>query len=87
MAKIINMPKLGEMMEEGQIVSWMYKVGDQVEKGTALFEISTDKTVMEFPSPESGTLLKILVECDEDYPCGTPIAIIGESGEDISALC
>ena len=31
-------------------------------------------------------LLKILVECDEDYPCGTPIAIIGEPGEDISGL-
>ena len=38
------------------------------------------------PCPETGTLLKILVECDEDYPCGTPVAIIGEPGEDTSGL-
>ena len=77
MAKVINMPKMGEAMEEGQIVSWMYE---------PLFEIMTDKSTMEFPCPESGTLLKILAECNEDYDCGTPICIIGSAGEDISNL-
>ena len=86
MAKVINMPKMGEAMEEGQIVSWMYEEGQTVEKGEPLFEIMTDKSTMEFPCPESGTLLKILVECNEDYDFGTTICIIGAAGEDIYDL-
>lgn len=86
MAKVINMPKMGEGMEEGQVVSWMYEEGETVVKGEPLFELLTDKSTMEFPSPEEGVLLKILVECNEDYDCGTPICIIGEEGEDISEL-
>lgn len=86
MAKVVVMPKMGEEMEEGQVTEWLFKEGDKVEKNQPLFELMTDKTTMEFPCPETGTLLKILVECDEDYPCGTLIAIIGEPGEDISGL-
>lgn len=77
MARVIVMPKMGEAMEEGQVTQWLFKEGDKVEKNQPLFELMTDKTTMEFPCPEDGTLLKILVECDEDYPCGTPI---GHSG-------
>ncbi|WP_300412436.1 biotin/lipoyl-containing protein [uncultured Oscillibacter sp.] len=86
MARVIKMPRMGEGMEEGQIVSWMANVGDKVEKGAPLFEVLTDKTTMEFPCPETATLLKILVETEEDYDCGTPVCIIGEEGEDISGL-
>ncbi len=86
MAKVIVMPKMGEAMEEGQITEWLVKEGDKVAKNQSLFELMTDKTTMEFPSPEDATVLKIMGEVEEDYPCGTPIAIIGEPGEDISGL-
>ncbi|MBQ4061556.1 MAG: hypothetical protein IJD14_01730 [Christensenellaceae bacterium] len=86
MASVVKLPKLGVNMEEGQIVEWKKEVGETIEKGEVLFEMTTDKTTMEIESTESGTLLKILVECDEDYDCGTPICIIGEPGEDISGL-
>ena len=86
MAKVIVMPKMGEAMEEGQITEWLVKEGDKVAKNQSLFELMTDKTTMEFPSPEDATVLKIRGEVEEDYPCGTPIAIIGEPGEDISGL-
>lgn len=86
MAKVIVMPKMGEAMEEGQITEWLVKEGDKVEKNQSLFELMTDKTTMEFPSPEDATVLKIMGEVEEDYPCGTPIAILGEPGEDISSL-
>ena len=36
MARVIKMPRMGEGMEEGQIVSWMANVGDKVEKGAPL---------------------------------------------------
>ena len=84
MAKVIVMPKMGEAMEEGQITEWLVKEGDKVAKNQSLFELMTDKTTMEFPCPEDATVLKIMGEVEEDYPCGTPIAIIGEPGEDIS---
>ena len=86
MAKVIVMPKMGEAMEEGQITEWLVKEGDKVAKNQSLFELMTDKTTMEFPCPEDATVLKIVGEVEEDYPCGTPIAIIGEPGEDISGL-
>lgn len=73
-------------MEEGQITEWLVKEGDKVAKNQSLFELMTDKTTMEFPCPEDATVLKIMGEVEEDYPCGTPIAIIGEPGEDISGL-
>ena len=80
------MPKLGEAMEEGQIVDWLVEEGEEVEKNDPIFEVMTDKSTMEFPSPESGVMLKHLVELEEDYACGTPVCIIGEEGEDISEL-
>ena len=86
MARVIVMPKMGEAMEEGQVTEWLIKEGESVEKNQPLFELMTDKTTMEFPAPEDGTLLKILVECDEDYPCGTTIAILGQPGVDIFGL-
>ena len=86
MAKVIVMPKMGEAMEEGQITEWLVKEGDKVAKNQSLFELMTDKTTMEFPCPEDATVLKIMGEVEEDYPCGTPIAIIGQPGEDISGL-
>ncbi|WP_325214320.1 biotin/lipoyl-containing protein [Oscillibacter sp.] len=86
MARVIVMPKMGEAMEEGQVTSWLCKEGDKVEKNQPLFELETDKTTMEFPCPEDGTVLKIMAECGEDIACGTPIAVIGAPGEDISGL-
>lgn len=86
MATVVKLPKLGVNMEEGQIVEWKKAEGETIEKGEVLFEMTTDKTVMEIESTVTGTLLKILVECDEDYDCGTPICVIGEPGEDISGL-
>ena len=86
MATVVKMPKMGVNMEESQIVEWAKQEGEKVEKGEVLFEMATDKTTMEVESTVSGTVLKILVETDEDYDCGTPICIIGEEGEDISGL-
>lgn len=86
MATVVKLPKLGVNMEEGQVVEWKKAEGETIEKGEILFEMTTDKTTMEIESTVSGTVLKILAECDEDYDCGTPICIIGEPGEDISGL-
>lgn len=85
MAEVIRMPRLSDTMEEGNIVSWLKSVGDKVEPGDILAEVETDKATMELESFNDGVLLHIGVE-QGPVPVEGVIAIIGEKGEDISAL-
>jgi pyruvate dehydrogenase E2 component (dihydrolipoamide acetyltransferase) len=81
MAFEFTMPKLGHLMEEGTVVAWCKKVGDQVTKGDVFLEVDTEKVTLEVEAPEGGILLKILVEAGETVPVGTPLALLGEVGE------
>lgn len=85
MAEKILMPKLSDTMEEGVIASWLVKVGDKVSTGDVLAEIETDKATMEHEAYEEGTIL-YLAEEGSTVAVDALIAIIGESGEDFSAL-
>ncbi len=86
MAEIINMPRLSDTMEEGTVAKWLKQVGDKVEEGDILAEIETDKATMEFESFQEGTLLYIGIQEGDAAPVDTLLAIIGEEGEDVSAL-
>ena len=86
MAKIIGLPKLSPTMDEGTLVSWQKKEGDTVDVDDLLAEVETDKATMEFRSFDKGVLLKILVPEGETLAPDTPVAIIGQTGEDISKL-
>ena len=86
MAIVVNMPRLSDTMEEGVVAKWLKQIGDKVEEGDILAEIETDKATMEFESFNEGTLLHIGVQEGETSPVDTLLAIIGEEGEDISAL-
>ncbi|MEX6627244.1 pyruvate dehydrogenase complex dihydrolipoamide acetyltransferase [Tenacibaculum salmonis] len=86
MATIINMPRLSDTMEEGVVASWLKNVGDRIEEGDILAEIETDKATMEFESFHEGVLLHIGVQEGGSAPVDTLLAIVGEQGEDISAL-
>lgn len=86
MAEKVPMTALSPTMEEGTIVSWVKKEGDTVAAGDVLCEVETDKTSVEYESSQEGTLLKIIVGADGSAAVGRTIAIIGEKGEDFSAL-
>jgi len=86
MAEVINMPRLSDTMEEGTVAKWLKNVGDKVEEGDILAEIETDKATMEFESFHEGTLLHIGIQEGDGAPVDSLLAIIGEEGEDISAL-
>jgi len=86
MAEIIYMPKLSDTMVEGVVAEWTKQVGDQVASGEVLAEIETDKATMEFESFYDGVLLHIGVEKGKAAPVNAVLAIIGQAGEDISAL-
>ncbi len=86
MANTIIMPKLSPTMEEGQISRWLKKEGDAIEANEPIAEVDTDKATMEVTSLDAGTLLKILVGDGANAKLGETIGIIGEQGEDYSAL-
>ena len=85
MAEIVYMPKLSDTMTEGVVATWNKNVGDAVKAGEVLAEIETDKATMEFESFYDGVLLHIGVETGQAAPVNSILAIIGQSGEDISA--
>ena len=75
MAKVdVIMPQMGESIAEGTVVKWLKAVGDPVKRDESVLEISTDKVDADIPSPESGTLVEILVEEGETVEIGTVIA-------------
>ena len=86
MAEIVRMPKLSDTMVEGVVAEWHKKVGDAISEGDLLADIETDKATMEFESFYDGVLLHIGVETGAAAPINDILAIIGEKGEDITAL-
>jgi len=76
----VVMPRLSDSMEEGTILTWLKKVGDEIAVGDELVEIETDKANMAYEADVAGTLQEILAQEGETLAIGTPIARIGENG-------
>ncbi|KAL6704027.1 pyruvate dehydrogenase complex dihydrolipoamide acetyltransferase component (E2) [Coniothyrium glycines] len=84
---VISMPALSPTMTAGNIGAWQKKVGDSIAPGDVLVEIETDKAQMDFEFQEEGTIAKILRDAGEkDVAVGSPIAVLVEEGEDVSAF-
>ena len=83
MAEIVIMPKLGFDMAEGTLIRWVVSEDESVEKGQVLAEIETDKATVEVESPYTGVVRRHLVDQGSIVPVSTPIAVIGEEGEEI----
>jgi len=79
--KTVEMPKMGDTMEEGKILRWIKKEGDAVKRGESLAEVETDKVNIEIESFASGVLRKILVPEGQSAPIGAGIALIGAPDE------
>lgn len=79
--KTVEMPKMGDTMEEGKILRWIKQEGDPVKRGESLAEVETDKVNIEIEAFASGVLRKILVPEGESAPIGAGIALIGAADE------
>ncbi len=86
MTHTVIMPKLGQTVEESTIVAWRKREGETVAKGDILFDIETDKAVLEVESFFEGTLLKILVPEGRAVPVSAPVAFIGAPGDPLPDL-
>jgi 2-oxoglutarate dehydrogenase E2 component (dihydrolipoamide succinyltransferase) len=72
----MTMPKMGESVMEGTILSWLKKVGDPIDEDESVLEVATDKVDTEIPSTHAGILKEILAEEGDVIQVGKPIAII-----------
>lgn len=86
MAQSVIMPRQGQSVESCIITTWHKKVGDTVAEGDLLFSYETDKSAFDEAAQVSGTMLAILFEEGDVVPCLENVCIVGEAGEDISAL-
>ncbi len=80
MKKEVKVPSVGESITSGTVVSWLKHTGDQVRQGENLFELETDKAVLEIPSPDAGTL-ETLVEEGTEVAIGDTVATLTSDGE------
>jgi multifunctional 2-oxoglutarate metabolism enzyme len=70
----IAMPEMGESVTEGIVLEWHVAVGDFVNEGDTVVEVSTDKVDAEVPAPTSGTITKLVAAVDDEVPVGQPLA-------------
>ena len=83
MAIPVAMPRIGQTMAEGTILSWNKKIGDLVKKGDVLVKIETDISELDVVADNEGYLLKIDADPEQIVPCGETIAWLGEKGEKV----
>lgn len=86
MATVVIMPRQGQSVESCVITTWNKKLGDAVAEGDVLFSYETDKSAFDELATVSGTMLAVFAEEGDDVVCLEPVCVIGEAGEDISAL-
>jgi pyruvate dehydrogenase E2 component (dihydrolipoamide acetyltransferase) len=73
------LPDVGEGLTEAEIVEWQVAVGDTVEVNQTIVEIETAKSLVELPSPWTGTVSALLVQPGTTVDVGTPIIEIAVS--------
>ena len=80
------MPRQGQSVESCIITEWKKEVGDKVAVKDVLFSYETDKSSFDELSEVEGTLLAVFAAERDDVECLRPVCVIGNEGEDISAL-
>lgn len=75
------MPSLGADMEDGTLVEWLKKPGDQIARGDVLAVVETEKGAIEIEIFSDGMMEEILVNEGEMVPVGRPLALIAGGKE------
>ncbi len=86
MANPIMMPKAGITVESCILTEWKVKVGDSVKVGDVLATYETDKSSFDLTAEVEGEVLALFCEAGDEVPVLTNIAVVGNKGEDYSAL-
>ncbi|MGC8524606.1 MAG: acetoin dehydrogenase dihydrolipoyllysine-residue acetyltransferase subunit [Acidibrevibacterium sp.] len=73
MTALLTLPRLGETMESGRIVTWVKQAGEMFRRGETIVEIESDKTVVELPALADGTLIEVLAPAGAEVVVGAPL--------------
>ena len=76
MERDVRVPKWGLTIEHVRIVTWLKKPGDTVEEGDALCEVETEKSSADIESPESGTVVRLVVEEGSEAAVGDVVCTL-----------
>jgi len=86
MAIPVEVPKLGNTVEECLIAKWRKHKGEQVSAGEVVAEIETDKATFEVTAPADGTLIETFFDEGALVPVFTNLFVIGAAGENVDAF-
>lgn len=87
MTIVIGMPTLSASMDSGTVTKWRVAVGERIRAGQIIAEIETDKAVLEYESPESGTVLRLLAEAGGGaIAVGAPILELAQAEDGSAAM-
>ena len=86
MAIPVEMPKMSDTMEEGVLAAWLVEEGQSIAAGDVVAQVETDKATMDLEVYDDGVLLKRVIGEGDSVPIGGLIAILGQEGEDVSAI-
>ena len=81
---IIKYPEKGRFSSEGVVTGWDKKTGDTIKKGDFLVQIEASGECIQMESSAEGALLKVLSGTGQFVRSGDPLAVVGETGEDVS---
>ncbi len=84
MATPVEMPKLGNTVEDCLLAKWTRTKGDTVAAGEMIAEIETDKATFEVPAPVAGVLLETFYPEGALVPVFANICVIGAAGESVA---
>ena len=87
MATAVMMPQVGQDIETGVVIEWFKKENDPIQKGDVIASVESDKATFDVEAYESGVLLKILHDEGAEVQVLTPIAYIGQLGEEVVETC
>ncbi len=79
--RTLQLPRLGQTMERGRVVRWLKQVGDQVVAGEPLYEVESEKAVVEVEATAAGQLVHISVGEDDEVDVGTLMGVLADPGE------
>ena len=75
-------PDVGEGIHEGVVTEWLVEVGQEIQEGTSVAEVETDKVTTEIPSPKSGKIAKLIGKKGDTIHVGDVFVVIDtESGD------
>jgi pyruvate dehydrogenase E2 component (dihydrolipoamide acetyltransferase) len=80
-----RMPALGADMDEGTVVEWLVKPGDEIQRGDVIAVIDTAKSAIDAESFCSGTIDQLVIGVGQTVPVGTVLATITEQGAERKA--